>query len=82
MSGATTQIRMLYVCVLYLSQGITGKSYKQVCYSFKALLELVSSSIAATPGLVDQIQFARASQAISVACQNPLSPNSTQQEVS
>lgn len=39
------------------------------------------SSTAATPGLVDQTQFARASQAISMACQNLLNPSSTQQQV-
>lgn len=39
------------------------------------------SSTAATPGLVDQNQFARASQAISMACQNLLKPSSTQQQV-
>ena len=39
------------------------------------------SSIAATPGLVDQTQFARASQSISMACQNLLNPASTQQQV-
>ena len=39
------------------------------------------SSTAATPGLVDQTQFARASQAISMACQNLLNPASTQQQV-
>ena len=40
-----------------------------------------SSSIAATPGLVDQAQFARASQAISMACQSLLNPSSSQQQV-
>lgn len=40
------------------------------------------SSTAATPGLVDQAQFARASQAISMACQNLLNPASSQQQVS
>ena len=39
------------------------------------------SSTAATPGLVDQAQFARANQAISIACQNLLNPASNQQQV-
>ena len=39
------------------------------------------SSTAATPGLVDQAQFARANQAISTACQNLLNPASNQQQV-
>lgn len=39
------------------------------------------SSTAATPGLVDQAQFARANQAVSTACQNLLSPAATQQQV-
>lgn len=39
------------------------------------------SSTAATPGLVDQAQFARAGQAISMACQNLLNPASSQQQV-
>lgn len=39
------------------------------------------SSTAATPGLVDQSQFARANQAISMACQNLLNPASNQQQV-
>ncbi|CAI8034388.1 Talin-1 [Geodia barretti] len=39
------------------------------------------SSTAATPGLVDQAQFARANQAVSTACQNLLNPASNQQQV-
>ena len=39
------------------------------------------SSTAASPGLVDQAQFARASQAISTACQSLVNPASTQQQV-
>ncbi len=39
------------------------------------------SSTAASPGLVDQTQFARASQAISTACQSLVNPASTQQQV-
>ena len=39
------------------------------------------SSTAATPGLVDQAQFARANQAIATACQNLLNPASNQQQV-
>ena len=34
------------------------------------------------PGLVDQSQFARANQAIQMACQNLINPASTQQQVS
>ena len=33
------------------------------------------------PGLVDQSQFARANQAIQMACQNLINPASTQQQV-
>ena len=40
------------------------------------------SSSSATPGIVDQSQFARANQAISMACQSLLNPNSSQQQVS
>jgi talin len=40
-----------------------------------------STSIAAQQGLVDQTSFARASQAISIACQSLLSSSSTQQQV-
>ncbi|XP_077996572.1 talin-1-like isoform X2 [Glandiceps talaboti] len=39
------------------------------------------SSVAGKPGLVDQSQFARANQAIQMACQNLLNPNSNQQQV-
>ena len=39
------------------------------------------SSTAATPGLVDHTQFARGSQAISMACQNLLNPSASQQQV-
>ncbi|XP_070547100.1 talin-1-like isoform X3 [Ptychodera flava] len=39
------------------------------------------SSVAGKPGLVDQSQFARANQAIQLACQNLLNPNSNQQQV-
>lgn len=39
------------------------------------------SSTAATPGLVDEAQFARANQAISTACHNLLNPASNQQQV-
>jgi hypothetical protein len=34
------------------------------------------------PGLVDQSQFARANQAIQMACQNLINPASSQQQVS
>ena len=64
----------------------TAKAVCQLTMSAAQAAYLVGiadpSSIAATPGLVDQTQFARASQAISMACQNLLSPNSTQQQVS
>lgn len=63
----------------------TAKAVCQLTMSAAQAAYLVGiadpSSIAATPGLVDQTQFARASQAISMACQNLLSPNSTQQQV-
>uniref|UniRef100_A0A646QFM5 Talin1 n=1 Tax=Hemiscolopendra marginata TaxID=943146 RepID=A0A646QFM5_9MYRI len=39
------------------------------------------SSVAGRPGLVDQSQFARASQAIQMACQNLVNPTSDQQQV-
>ena len=39
------------------------------------------TSSSATPGIVDQSQFARANQAISMACQSLLNPNSSQQQV-
>lgn len=39
------------------------------------------SSSAGRPGLVDQTQFARTSQAIQMACQNLTKPNCSQQEV-
>lgn len=65
---------------------MTAKAVCQLTMSAAQAAYLVGiadpSSIAATPGLVDQTQFARASQAISMACQNLLSPNSTQQQVS
>ena len=64
---------------------LTAKAVCQLTMSAAQAAYLVGiadpSSIAATPGLVDQTQFARASQAISMACQNLLSPNSTQQQV-
>ena len=64
---------------------MTAKAVCQLTMSAAQAAYLVGiadpSSIAATPGLVDQTQFARASQAISMACQNLLSPNSTQQQV-
>lgn len=64
----------------------TAKAVCQLTMSAAQAAYLVGiadpSSTAATPGLVDQTQFARASQAISMACQNLLSPNSTQQQVS
>ena len=40
-----------------------------------------STSIAAQQGLIDQSSFARASQAISIACQSLLNPSSNQQQV-
>lgn len=64
----------------------TAKAVCQLTMSAAQAAYLVGiadpSSTAATPGLVDQTQFARASQAISMACHNLLSPNSTQQQVS
>ena len=40
-----------------------------------------STSTAAQQGLIDQSSFARASQAISIACQSLLNPSSNQQQV-
>ncbi|XP_014674038.1 PREDICTED: talin-2-like [Priapulus caudatus] len=69
-----------------------GRSVKEVADAVCALIEAASqsaylvgiadpSSEAGRPGLVDQAQFARASQAIQVACQNLTNPASSQQQV-
>ncbi|KAG1695569.1 Talin-1 [Nymphon striatum] len=69
-----------------------GKSVKGVSDSVCGLIEAAAqaaylvgvsdpSSSSGRPGLVDQTQFARASQAIQMACQNLTKPNCSQQEV-
>lgn len=69
-----------------------GEAVKGVSTSICGLIEAAAqaaylvgvsdpSSVAGRPGLVDQAQFARASQAINAGCQNLTSPTSTQQQV-
>ena len=57
-----------------------------ICFSFKLQAAyLVGIADGASepwrPGLVDQSQFARANQAIQMACQNLINPASSQQQV-
>lgn len=69
-----------------------GEAVKGVSSSICGLIEAAAqaaylvgvsdpSSVAGRPGLVDQAQFARASQAIQAGCQNLTSPASAQQQV-
>ncbi|GLV39682.1 rhea [Carabus blaptoides fortunei] len=69
-----------------------GEAVKGVSSSICGLIEAAaqaaylvgvsdSSSVAGRPGLVDQAQFARASQAIQAGCQSLTSPASAQQQV-
>lgn len=69
-----------------------GEAVKGVSSSICGLIEAAaqaaylvgvsdSSSVAGRPGLVDQAQFARASQAIQTGCQSLTSPASAQQQV-
>nr|CAD7426624.1 unnamed protein product [Timema monikensis] len=69
-----------------------GEAVKNVSSSICGLVEAAAqaaylvgvsdpSSVAGRPGLVDQTQFARASQAIQSACQHLTNPATTQQQV-
>lgn len=69
-----------------------GEAVKGVSSSICGLIEAAAqsaylvgvsdpSSVAGRPGLVDQAQFARASQAIQAGCQNLTNPTSAQQQV-
>ena len=69
-----------------------GKSVKTVSESICGLIECTAqaaylvavsdpTSMAGRPGLVDQAQFARASQVIQQACANIANPTSNEQQV-